>query len=269
MSIQATTPLTERQQREREYYEEYCRTHDSVPVNFAAVKGDEHRPWNPYWYSFQVAQDHFNSPDQRLLDFGCGTGQTSICMAEVGYRVSGFDICDSQVKACEQRAAHYGFAERTDFTTQAAENLDYEDKTFDCIMGIDILHHIEIEESIREVHRVLKDDGVAIFKEWVEVPVFDRVRESRLVRAVFSKEMSLDTHITHDERKLSGDDISLIRDYFPAGGTKRFGVSSRIRRIMPKKGLGPCRFERFDHWLTEVIPPVRSIGGEIVLVLRK
>ena len=51
--------LTERQQREREYYDSYCTLHDETPVNFAPIEGVEKRPWNSYWYSYEEVVAHF------------------------------------------------------------------------------------------------------------------------------------------------------------------------------------------------------------------
>lgn len=190
-------------------------------------------------------------------------------MAKVGYKISGFDISESQVATCRRRAAEFGYTDRCDFSVQLAENLQYDDDSFDCIVGIDILHHIEIEPAIREVHRVLKDDGVAIFREWIEVPAFDLIRESRLVRSFFSKEMSFDEHRTHDERKLNREDMAIIKSIFPNVHNQRFCISSRVRRFFPKRDVGPCRFEKFDRQLMKIAPPASALGGEIVLELRK
>ena len=41
--------LTERQRREREYYEEYSMLSAPAEVCFDPVAGNERRPWNPYW----------------------------------------------------------------------------------------------------------------------------------------------------------------------------------------------------------------------------
>ena len=261
--------LTERQQRELSYYEEYCATHNEAPPNFAPVEGKERRPWNPYWHAYELAVDHFRDSSQRLLDFGCGTGQTAMLMARLGYRVNGFDISPSQITACAQRSMDLGLDERTEFDVQVSESLTYEDERFDCIIGIDILHHIEIGPSIEEAYRVLKPGGIAIFKEWVEVPLFDTVRESELVRRFFPKDMSLEKHLTHDERKLNSEDLRIIRHIFPHVEERRFCLTSRIRRVMPKRGKSACGFERLDWNLVRMVPVLGKLGGETVLVLRK
>jgi SAM-dependent methyltransferase len=261
--------LTERQQREREYYLAYCPTHDQLPVNFAPFDGSEFRPWNSYWSTFRSLADLYRSPDQRLLEFGCGTGQTAVCFAKLGFHVSGFDIAENQIEACRRRAAQMGLTDRTEFTVQKAEGLEYPDESFDFVLGQDILHHIDIPASIRECHRVLKPGGMAFFREWVEVPVFDSLRNTALVRKFFPKDMSLDDHRTHDERKLNQEDIRVIRSFFPHCEERRFGLFSRLRFLFPTNPDRPCPYERFDYWIMNRIPILKKLGGEIVLILHK
>ena len=94
--------------------------------------------------------------------------------------------------------------------SRAAEAPDYPSSHFDIIVGIDILHHVEVASAAAECLRVLKPDGIAIFKEPVAVPVFDRLRNSRLGCAIRPKDVPFDLHITEDERKLTPDDLRLI-----------------------------------------------------------
>ena len=65
--------LTDRQRREREFYEEYASRRRDEEVDFDPVLGKERRPWNPYWYVYEAAVNFFSSPEQKLLDFGCHT----------------------------------------------------------------------------------------------------------------------------------------------------------------------------------------------------
>jgi SAM-dependent methyltransferase len=75
-------------------------------------------------------------------------------------------------------AARYGMSARTRFDVGVAEALDYPSSHVDIVVGIDILHHVEVASAAAECLRVLKPDGIAIFKEPVAVPLFDRFRNS-------------------------------------------------------------------------------------------
>ena len=262
--------LTERQKRERDYYSEYSKRNAVTNVNFDAVLGQESRPWNSYWCIYETAAEYFEGPHQKMLDFGCGMGEAAMCYAHVGYETYGFDICPGNIEHCQRLAEKYEFADRCHFSVQAAENLSYDDEAFDVVAGIDILHHIEIEPAIKEVHRVLKPGGRAIFREFVEVPIFDKLRTNRLVTMVFPKDMSLEDHRTHDEKKLSKEDIQTVKSVFAEAKTHRFCLTSRLHRIIkPRHPDRASPLEKFDFALLRVLPFLNRFGGEIVFVLTK
>lgn len=262
--------LTERQRREREFYEEFSKSNEPVEVNFDVIAGKETRPWNSYWRVAEIAKQHFSSGDQRLLDFGCGTGLQSLIFAKIGYEVFGFDLSPSNISIAEGLAQKYGVAERSHFSVNTAESLDYEDEFFDVVVGVDILHHINIGQALTECSRVLKRGGLAIFHEPTRVPVFDTLRETRLGRWLVPKEASLDRHVTHDERKLSSGDIEVVRTFDPNLSTERFLLLSRLDRfIRNPESKEPSRLEKIDFHLFRLLPFLKTYAGIVVLVLKK
>ena len=46
-----------------------------------------------------------------------------------------------------------------------AEHTNFPDNSFDVVTGSAILHHLNIENCYQELHRILKKDGHAVFKE--------------------------------------------------------------------------------------------------------
>src|SRR4029079_9116394 len=103
--------LTERQRRERDYYEQYSKLTEPTEVSFAPVLGQERRPWNPYWFLCESVAAQFRSPDQKLLAFGCGPGIYSVVFGKVGYEVCGFDISPTNVAIARDLAARYEMAQ--------------------------------------------------------------------------------------------------------------------------------------------------------------
>ena len=101
---------------------------------------------------------------------------TSVLFAKQGFDVHGFDISPQNVARATALAQRYGLSERAHFSVQAAEHLTYPNDCFDVVVGLDILHHVEIGTTIRECLRVLKPGGNAVFHEPVEAMVFDRLR---------------------------------------------------------------------------------------------
>jgi ubiquinone/menaquinone biosynthesis C-methylase UbiE len=88
----------------------------------------------------------------------------------------------------------------------SAHDLPLPDESVDVVFGIAILHHLDLGLSAREVNRVLKKGGIAIFQE--------PVRNSRLMRAF---------------RKLGTKQVSLIFSPF-----ERPLTDSRTQRLREK-----------------------------------
>jgi 2-polyprenyl-3-methyl-5-hydroxy-6-metoxy-1,4-benzoquinol methylase len=261
--------LTARQERERDFYETFSSRNPVLEATFDPVLGLELRPWNSYWRLYQIVREHFHSPSQRLLDFGCGSGTQSIRYAKIGYQVVGFDISTKNIEGCKALAYKYHLSGNTQFDVQAAEELSYADESFDVIAGVDILHHLEIEPSIGQVHRLLKPGGIAVFREHIEVPVIDALRNTSLVRRFFPNDASYNKNITQDERKLSAHDIKFIQSIFPRHVLLRFGLISRMHYFFPAAPGKASRVEKMDHALMNIFPFLQRLGGSIILILRK
>jgi ubiquinone/menaquinone biosynthesis C-methylase UbiE len=262
--------LTERQKREREYYEEYARRAAPAEVCYDPVAGRERRPWNSYWFVIEQAKHYFKAPGQRLLDFGCGAGEFSFLYANIGYEVFAFDISPQNIAIARGRAAKDDPAGRTHFSVGLAERLDYEAESFDVIVGVDILHHVEIGRAIAECARVLKKGGVAIFHEPVRVPVFDRLRETNIGLRLSPKSVSYDRHITQDERKLTPADLETICRLAPEPLMRRFLLTSRLGSLIGVSDASRViNLEKADYYLLKLLPWLRRFGGRAVLTLRK
>ena len=262
--------LTDRQLRERRYYDEFVQRTSPDVASLDALSGSERRPWNPYWFVTELLQDSFRAPTQQLLDVGCGPGSYAVQLAHLGYEVSGFDISPGNIEAADALARRYGVEERTHFSVGAAEHLGYPSGHFDVVVGIDILHHVDIVPTIGECLRVLKRGGFAVFKEPIEVPLFDWLRNTSVGRALAPKDASFEHHITEDERKLTARDLAAIR-HACAVEEHRFRVCSRLEALIGHRfqtPTGASRLEIFDRALIGACPPLGAFGGNVVLVCR-
>lgn len=259
--------LTPRQQRERDFFDRDS-SQPRVSVKLDAIRGDKHRPSNSYWCVLETARDRYAAGARRLLDFGCGIGNDAVVLATLGYDVCGFDVSPQSVEVARKTAAAHGVAERTHFSVQTAERLEYPDNYFDIVLGIDILHHVEVVPSVKEALRVLKPGGVALFREFAEAPIIDPLRNTRLLLRMFPKEKDL--CITEDERKLTAADIKGIRAVCPQTIERRSAILARFDRYVhdPQKD-GPTPLEKVDYWISEKLPVLAKFGGSVVLELHK
>ena len=262
------TALSERQRRELEFYQEFSKLNDPSGINFAWISGPATKPWNSYRRAFDLVRQNFRSADQKLLDFGCGKGEYSVLLSKIGYEVFAFDISPNNIEIAKRLASKYELAERAHFQVGVAEKLDYPADYFDVIMGTDILHHVEISHALTECSRVLKKGGIAIFHEPVRVPVFDTLRETSFGKWLVPKEVSLEHHVTEDERKLSANDLALIRSSGLNCSVQQFLFLSRLERFVRILGM-PAFLERLDFHLFKLVPPLKRFGGIVIIVLVK
>jgi len=100
-----------------------------------------------------------------VLDFGCGDGARSIDYARRGATVYAFDISPENVRTVVKKSEKAGVAERIHPSVMPAESLIYENDIFDFVLGVSILHDTDVTLVEREIERVLKQGGRALFIE--------------------------------------------------------------------------------------------------------
>jgi SAM-dependent methyltransferase len=111
-----------------------------------------------------------------VLDYGCGKGENSLPLAARGARVIGLDVSEDLLGLARTRLAIHGLGSGATFLAGSAHDLPLPDGSVDAVMGIAILHHLDLGLASREVHRVLRPGGVAVFQE--------PVRNSRVLKTL-------------------------------------------------------------------------------------
>lgn len=141
-----------------------------------------------------------------VLDFGCGAGENAVILARRGARVHGIDISKSLIDLAKARMAVNGLAGRASFIVSSAHDLALPANSVDVVLGIAILHHLDLALVAREVRRVLRPGGRAIFQE--------PVRTSRAVRFVRSLIPYKAPDISPFERPLTDRELAdFARDF--------------------------------------------------------
>ncbi|MET9326573.1 class I SAM-dependent methyltransferase [Tsukamurella sp. NPDC003166] len=103
-------------------------------------------------------------PYGRALELGCGTGFFLLNLLSAGVAETGSvtDLSPGMVKVALRNGEALGHT--VDGRVADAETIPYEDNTFDLVVGHAVLHHIpDVEQSLREVLRVLKPGGRFVF----------------------------------------------------------------------------------------------------------
>jgi len=106
-----------------------------------------------------------NVAGKTVLDYGCGAGDNSVLIASHGANAVGVDISPELIELAEKRLAIHGLSQKGEFRVGSAHELPLEDESIDVVFGMAILHHLDLHLSSREVFRVLKKGGRAIFLE--------------------------------------------------------------------------------------------------------
>jgi SAM-dependent methyltransferase len=104
-------------------------------------------------------------PDAVVLEIGCGLGESAVRLAKQGPSVHGIDISQPYVDEANAAALAAGVADRCDFRVMDCHRLEYPEASFDLVFGKAILHHLDLHVVLKEIQRVLKPGGCAVFVE--------------------------------------------------------------------------------------------------------
>ena len=141
------------------------------------------------------------------------------------------------------------------FIAGSAHDMPFPDDSIDVVFGIAILHHLDLDLVSREVRRVLKPGGRAIFQE--------PVRNSAVVRFVRSLIPYRAPDISPYERPLTDEELETIRR---RGSRSGRCAPSRLPHVQVGQVLPIVK----NHWqalyeLDRTTPAPRAVAGALRL----
>ena len=155
----------------------------------------------------------------------------SVVMARKGAEVTALDLSGGYLAEARRRADSNRVIIR--FVQADGARLPFVDAAFDRVWGNAILHHLDVEVAGRELRRVLRPGGVAVFCEpWGGNALLQLARR----RLPYAGKVR-----TPDEEPLGPTHLRRLMDIFPRVELRGFQFLSMARRV-----LGPGRLL---HWL--------------------
>lgn len=213
----------------------------------------------PLEYSYSLLG---NLQGRVAVDFGCGSGDNAVVLARRGARVVGIDISESLLRLASRRMTVNGLDAKADFVAGSAHDLPIKDASADVVLGIAILHHLDLTATAAEVHRILKPGGIAVFQE--------PVRDSALMRGVRRLIPYRAPDVSPFERPLTTPELRAFADGFSVIAWRTFSLPfvNAARVLPPLKRYVPSAYT-LDRALVARFPALRRFCGIHVLGLRK
>ena len=100
-------------------------------------------------------------PGVTCLELGCGTGEFTSRLIVSGCALSAVDISEATVAVCRTRVQ--GKAEIVVGNIETGEGL--EGRSFDAVVGVSVLHHVNMGLCLQVLSKVLKPGGRFAFSE--------------------------------------------------------------------------------------------------------
>lgn len=125
---------------------------------FSNVK--QFMPWSKTPFDPLIDFDSLAKKD--VLEIGTGNGSHAQLLARHARSYVGIDITDYAVKSTSERMNRFGI-DNVKIVRMDAENMEFDDESFDYIWTWGVVHHSSNTEAIlEEMRRVLKGGGMAV-----------------------------------------------------------------------------------------------------------
>jgi SAM-dependent methyltransferase len=197
----------------------------------------------------------------RALELGCGVTNHTEALASRGVDVVAIDLSPVAVMEMGQRLQDAGLDANTCVEVMNAEELGFDARSFDLVVGTGILHHLVLDRAFEELSRVLRPDGVAVFVEPLGTnPMINGYR-------ALTPRMR-----TPDEHPLVPGDFDAASRYFGRVEVEHFHATSLAAvALRGTKAFDPvlARLESLDQRLFDRRPASRRLAWSCVLSLRE
>jgi SAM-dependent methyltransferase len=203
-----------------------------------------------------------NVAGKTVLDYGCGNGENSLPLVARGARVVGLDVSSDLLTLARRRLALHGFHGGYTFLAASAHDIPLPDASVDAVMGIAILHHLDLAMAAREAHRVLRPGGIAVFQE--------PVRNSRVLKAIRGMIPYRSEDVSDYERPLTDDELRHFARPFRDFRSRAFSLPFiNLAQVVPALRRYILGLYRVDGAILKRTRALDSFAGIRVISMRK
>jgi ubiquinone/menaquinone biosynthesis C-methylase UbiE len=203
---------------------------------------------------------------KRLLFYGSG-GHFSLIrkFVQLGSEVVAIDISPETVAGLIRAIEREGYQGRSTAIEMDCEALDFEDESFDIVFARSIVHHLDVEKSLKEIKRVLKPNGkLAVLEPLGTNPLINLYR--RLTP----------NSRTSDEHPLVSADLKAFSEHFRESEFHYLYFLSILAYFYRMLDRNERRFAKVFSFLNAVdsvflkhIPPYRYLCWDVLLCCEK
>ncbi len=119
----------------------------------------KNEPESYYREFIDFVEYYLKDKQARIIDLGCGTGQSSFYLARAGYKVTGFDFSRKFIEYAKKN-----FLE-VNFVCGDVASMEFADGSFDALVTYNTVEHlVELEAGLKEMIRIVKPGGSLIIQ---------------------------------------------------------------------------------------------------------
>lgn len=206
----------------------------------------------------------FNDKDSvvKILDVGCGMGDTSIVLSSLTSQLVGIDTSIEGIKIAKERIGN-------DVLISDSIILPFKNECFNIVIMKDILEHVNNDiQAIKEIYRILRLNGLFIL--YVPYSLYDSISFESIVKRISG--YSIDNKVGHVRRynilELNNllNDFKMIESFYFAHFL--FGIMSILGVLFfyeKSKKIKTKEKDKFDN-KNFLIGPISVILGSIKLL---
>lgn len=208
-----------------------------------------------------------NLKGKKILDYGCGMGVDSICLAKRGAFVTAFDVSQEAIKLTELRAKENNVQDKLNTVVMSGNKLNFQPEEFDAIYGCSILHHLDLLAACNEIQRILKKGGKAVFLEPViNSKGLDTIKN--VIKKILPSKNYIGTYDTEHEEPLNYEKIAIIGAKFKHVHYREFFLFAKLETFFPNETFVRI-LQTADYLLFKCLPFTRKYGTGVVIELTK